>query len=128
MRVAAHVSLGGAELTPEFLQTLLNDIMDDAQQRSISIDHIQKIVAEHFDIRLADMTSRRRPKSIALPRQIAMYLAREMTRNPLKDIGDAFGGKDHGTVIHACKSVSTKMSSEDFRRTLSVLTEKIKKI
>jgi chromosomal replication initiator protein len=128
MRVAAHVSLGGSELTPEFLETLLNDIMDDAQQRSISIDHIQKIVAEHFDIRLADMTSRRRPKSIALPRQIAMYLAREMTQNPLKDIGDAFGGKDHGTVIHACKSVSTKMSSEDFRRTLSVLTEKIKKI
>lgn len=128
MRVAAHVSLGGAELTEEFLESLLNDIMDDVQKRSISIDHIQKIVAEHFDIRLADMTSRRRPKSIALPRQIAMYLARELTESPLKDIGDAFGGKDHGTVIHACKSVNTKLSSEDFRRTLTTLTEKIKKI
>ncbi len=128
MRVAAHVSLGGAELTPPFLETLLNDIMDDAQKRSISIDYIQKMVAEHFDIRLADMSSRRRPQSIAQPRQIAMYLAREMTPNSLKEIGDAFGGKDHGTVIHACKSVTTKMDKEDFRRTLVVLTEKIKKI
>jgi chromosomal replication initiator protein len=128
MRVAAHVSLGGAELSREFLESLLSDIMDDTQKRSISIDYIQKIVAEHFDIRLADMTSRQRPRSIALPRQIAMYLAREMTPSSLKDIGYAFGGKDHGTVIHACKSISAKMAAEDFRRTLATLTEKIKKI
>jgi chromosomal replication initiator protein len=85
-------------------------------------------VAEHFDIRLADMSSHRRPQSIAQPRQIAMYMAREMTTNSLKEIGDAFGGRDHGTVIHACKSVGAKMASEDFRRTLVQLTEKIKKI
>jgi len=128
MRVAAHVSLGNAELNEGFLEKLLIDIIDDAQKRNISIDYIQKIVAEHFDIRLADMSSHRRPRAIAQPRQIAMYLARELTNSPLKDIGDAFGGKDHGTVIHACKSVTTKMASEDFRRTIGVLTEKIKKI
>ena len=69
---------------------------------TISIDTIQKHVAEHFDIRLADMTSRRRPENIAFPRQIAMYLSRQMTESSLNTIGEAFGGRDHGTVLHAC--------------------------
>ncbi len=128
MRVAAHVSLGGPVLSQPLLETMLKDIMDEAQVRSISVDYIQKIVAEHFDIRLADMTSHRRPKNIAEPRQIAMYLARELTKHSLVDIGDAFGGRDHGTVIHACKAVSGRMTSEDYRRTIGVLLDKVKKI
>lgn len=128
MRVAAHVSLGGPALTQSLLETMLKDIMDEAQARAISVDYIQKVVAEHFDIRLADMTSHRRPKTIAEPRQIAMYLSRELTKHSLVDIGDAFGGRDHGTVIHACKAVSARMTSEDYRRTIGVLLEKVKKI
>jgi len=129
MRVAAHVSLGNGEpLTQPVIETLLKDILEEADSKAITIDWIQKVVAEHFDIRLADMTSHRRPASIAIPRQIAMYLARELTRSSLKEIGGAFGGKDHGTVIHACKSVATKMKQEDFRRSVTVLTEKVKKV
>ncbi|WP_009963081.1 chromosomal replication initiator protein DnaA [Verrucomicrobium spinosum] len=129
MRVAAHISLGnGGPLTQTIVETLLRDILEEPDAKAVTIDWIQKVVAEHFDIRLADMTSHRRPASIAIPRQIAMHLARELTKSSLKEIGDAFGGRDHGTVIHACKAVSTKANSEEFRRTLGVLTEKIKKI
>jgi chromosomal replication initiator protein len=129
MRVAAHISLGGVEITKEVLETRLHDVLEESGSHCITIDVIQKTVAEHFDIRLADMTSRRRPKNIARPRQIAMYLAREMTKNPLKEIGDAFGGKDHGTVIHACKTVNKLMADgEDFRRTIAALTEKMRRV
>ncbi len=129
MRVAGHVSLAAGEpLTPRALETLLKDIIEEADTKTITIDWIQKVVAEHFDIRLADMTSHRRPAHIAIPRQIAMYLARELTRSPLKEIGEAFGGRDHGTVIHACKAVAKKMASdEDFRRVIAALTEKVRR-
>lgn len=127
MRVAAHISLGnGAPLTQPVVENLLRDILEEADTKSVTIDWIQKVVAEHFDIRLADMTSHRRPASIALPRQIAMHLAREFTRCSLKEIGDAFGGRDHGTVIHACKTINKKVADEDFRRAIAVLTEKVK--
>ena len=84
----------------------------------MTIDQIQKKVAEHFDIRLADMTSKKRTASIAYPRQVAMYLAREMTPSTLVEIGDAFGGKDHGTVIHACKLVKMQMEKDTKTRHL----------
>jgi chromosomal replication initiator protein len=120
--------MGGPALNEASLGAMLQDIVEAAESRSISIDHIQKVVAEHFDIRLADMTSPRRPKSIAEPRQIAMFLARQLTKCSLMDIGDAFGGRDHGTIIHACKQVTKRLESEDFRRTVNALTEKIKRI
>ena len=66
-------------------------------------------MAEHFDIRLADMTSKRRPENIAFPRQIAMFLSRQMTESSLNTIGEAFGGRDHGTVLHACRLVKDRM-------------------
>ena len=129
MRVAGHVSLGtGEPLTPRALETFLKDIIEEAESKAVTIDWIQKIVAEHYDIRLADMTSHRRPANIAIPRQIAMHLARELTNASLKEIGEAFGGRDHGTVIHACKAVKKKTdSSDEFRRTLSSLVEKARK-
>ena len=70
-------------------------------------------MAEHFDVRLADMTSKRRPANIAFPRQIAMYLARELTKTSLTEIGEAFGGRDHGTVLHAHRLVKEKMLKDE---------------
>jgi chromosomal replication initiator protein len=81
-------------------------------QNVLTIETIQKRVADHFQIRHSDMTSKRRPNNIAIPRQIAMYLARTLTKHSLQEIGDAFGGRDHGTVIHACKAVDNMMEQD----------------
>ena len=118
MRVAAYKSLSGHALTTEALEHLLRDVLQEQARRAVTIEQIQKKVAEHFDIRLADMTSKRRPTSIAYPRQIAMYLSREMTPSTLVEIGDAFGGKDHGTVIHACKLIKSRIDEDPKTRHL----------
>ena len=112
MRVATFASLAGESVTVEKIEPLLRDLIREEASRQVSIDAIQRTVAEHFDVRLADMTSRRRPASIAYPRQIAMYLSRSLTKGSLMEIGEAFGGRDHGTVIHACKKVSERLASE----------------
>src|SRR2546428_238154 len=103
MRVASFASLSGKQLTGEVIEHLLKDILQEEARTSITIEQIQRRVAEHFDVRLADMTSKRRPASIAFPRQVAMYLARELTKSSLNEIGDAFGGRDHRTRLHTCK-------------------------
>ncbi|HEY2800727.1 MAG TPA: chromosomal replication initiator protein DnaA [Chthoniobacterales bacterium] len=122
MRVASFASLSGKELTHEVVEHLLKDILQEEARRSVTIDQIQKRVAEHFDVRLADMTSKRRPANIAFPRQIAMYLARELTKASLNEIGEAFGGRDHGTVLHACKLVKKRMKEQDkIRQTISYI-------
>jgi len=118
MRVAAYKSLSGQTLTTDALEHLLRDVLQEQARKAVTIDQIQKKVAEHFDIRLADMTSKRRTASIAYPRQIAMYLSREMTPSTLIEIGDAFGGKDHGTVIHACKQVKKRIEEDPKARHL----------
>ena len=83
-------------------------------------------MAEHFDIRLADMTSRRRPESIAFPRQVAMFLSRQMTESSLSAIGDAFGGRDHGTVLHACRLVKDRMEVDaNVRQVVSFLEKQL---
>jgi len=112
MRVATYASLAGEAVTVDKIEHLLRDLLREEASRQISIDAIQKTVAEHYDVRLADMTSRRRPASIAFPRQVAMYLSRALTKGSLMEIGEAFGGRDHGTVIHACKKVAGKIDSE----------------
>ncbi len=111
MRVASYQSLSEREITRDIIENLLRDIFQEQARRAVTIDQIQRKVAEHFDVRLADMTSKRRPANIAFPRQIAMFLARELTKSSLSDIGDAFGGKDHGTVIHACKLIKSRMDT-----------------
>ena len=94
----------------------------------VTIEQIQRKVAEHFDVRLADMTSKRRPANIAFPRQIAMYLARELTKASLNEIGDAFGGRDHGTVLHACKLVKKRMQEQDnIRQTISFIDSSLQR-
>src|SRR2546421_256537 len=122
MRVASFASLSGKELTNEVVEHLLKDILQEEARHSVTIEQIQRRVAEHFDVRLADMTSKRRPANIAFPRQIAMYLARELTKASLNEIGDAFGGRDHGTVLHACKLVKKRMQEQDnIRQTISFI-------
>ena len=109
IRVASYASLTGKKLSLEVVEGLLHEILHEEGRASVSLEVIQKKVAEHFDIRLADMTSKRRPENIAFPRQVAMYLAREMTGSSLSMIGEAFGGRDHGTVMHACRLVKDRM-------------------
>jgi chromosomal replication initiator protein len=123
MRVASFASLSmGKELTNEVVEHLLKDILQEEARHAVTIEQIQRRVAEHFDVRLADMTSKRRPANIAFPRQIAMYLARELTKASLNEIGDAFGGRDHGTVLHACKLVKRRMQEQDnIRQTISFI-------
>lgn len=109
IRVASFASLTGKKLTLEVVEGLLREILHEEGRYSINIETIQKKVAEHFDIRLADMTSKRRPENIAFPRQVAMFLSRQMTESSLNTIGEAFGGRDHGTVLHACRLVKDRM-------------------
>ena len=91
----------------------MRDILQEEARRAVSIDQVQRKVAEHYDVRLADMTSKRRPANIAFPRQVAMFISRRLTKSSLQDIGEAFGGRDHGTVIHACKTVQGRMDKEE---------------
>ena len=113
MRVVSYQSLSGREISRETVEQLLRDILREEAKKTVTIDQIQKKVAGHFDVRLADMTSKRRSANIAFPRQVAMYLVRRHTKASLHEIGDAFGGRDHGTVMHACKTVSVRMKKED---------------
>lgn len=109
IRVASFASLTGHPLTVEVAEGLLREILHEEGRYAITIEAIQKRVAEHYDIRLADMTSKRRPENIAFPRQIAMFLSRNLTEGSLSSIGEAFGGRDHGTVLHACRLVKDRM-------------------
>ncbi len=109
IRVGSFASLTGQKLNTEVVEGLLREVLHEEGRFTINMEVIQKKVAEHFDIRLADMTSKRRPENIAFPRQIAMYLSRELTENSLSTIGEAFGGRDHGTVLHACRLVKGRM-------------------
>jgi len=126
IRVSSYQSLTGKPVTPSAVEGLLKDVLHEEGRTVVSIENIQKRVAEHYDIRLADMTSRRRPENIAFPRQIAMYLAREMTGKSLNSIGEAFGGRDHGTVLHACRLVRDRMEQQtDVRQAVRYLEGQI---
>lgn len=122
-RVATYQSLSGRIITPDMLENLLRDIFQEQARKVVTIEQIQRKVAEQYDVRLADMTSKRRPANVAFPRQVAMYLARELTNSSLSEIGDAFGGRDHGTVIHANKLIKKRISENDqIRHTVDHLT------
>jgi len=126
IRVASYASLTGKKLSIEVVEGLLREILHEEGRFSISIEVIQKKVAEHFDIRLADMTSKRRPENIAFPRQIAMYLSRQMTESSLNTIGEAYGGRDHGTVLHACRLVKDRMEVDaNVRQVVSYLEKQL---
>jgi chromosomal replication initiator protein len=126
VRVTSFASLTGKKLSIEVVEGLLREILHEEGRFTISIDVIQKKVAEHYDIRLADMTSKRRPENIAFPRQVAMYLSRQMTESSLNTIGEAFGGRDHGTVLHACRLVKDRMQVDsNVRQVVSYLEKQL---
>jgi chromosomal replication initiator protein len=103
-RIIADMQLIGREVTLETAQELLRDLLRSCERR-VTIDEIQRRVAEHFNIRLSEMTSERRARAVARPRQIAMYLAKQLTTRSLPEIGRKFGGRDHTTVMHAVRKI-----------------------
>lgn len=126
IRVSSYQSLTGKSMTTSTVEGLLKDVLHEEGRTIISIEQIQKRVADHYDIRLADMTSRRRPENIAFPRQVAMFLSRELTGKSLNSIGEAFGGRDHGTVLHACRLVRDRMEVDtDVRQAVRYLEGQI---
>lgn len=120
-RVVAHAQLVGRPITLETTQEVLHDLLR-ANDRRVTIEEIQKKVAEHFNIRVADMHSARRARSVARPRQIAMYLSKQLTSRSLPEIGRKFGGRDHTTVMHAVKKVGElTQSDQDFNEDVELL-------
>jgi chromosomal replication initiator protein len=117
IKVASYSALSNKPLDLATTERLLHDMLVEQAQSVLTIETIQKRVADHFQIRHSDMTSKRRPNNIAIPRQAAMYLARTLTKHSLQEIGDAFGGRDHGTVIHACKAMDNMMEQDTSMRT-----------
>ncbi len=125
-RVVANAHFTGSAITLEFAKEALRDLLA-LQDRLITMDNIQKTVAEYYKIRVADLLSKRRNRSIARPRQVAMALSKELTNHSLPEIGDAFGGRDHTTVIHACRKVAELKASdpriqEDYANLERILT------
>jgi len=112
IKVASYSSLTGRKLDLNVVEDLLRDVLMEEALRQITIDGIQKRVADYYQLRPSDMVSKRRPANIAIPRQIAMYLSRILTKHSLQEIGENFGGRDHGTVIHACRSVENMMDQD----------------
>jgi chromosomal replication initiator protein len=125
-RVLATSRFTGRAVCLELAREALKDLLA-AQERLVTIENIQKTVAEYYKLRVADLLSKRRSRSIARPRQVAMALARELTSHSLPEIGDAFGGRDHTTVMHACERVkdrreTERRASEDYLTLLRILT------
>ncbi len=125
-RVIANARFTGKEMTLEFAKESLKDLLA-IQDRQISIENIQKTVAEYYKIKIADLYSKRRSRSVARPRQLAMALAKELTSHSLPEIGDLFGGRDHTTVLHAFRKINELKESdndvrEDFTNLMRLLT------
>ena len=125
--LAARSNFTGRAITAEFAQETLRDLLR-AQAQAISISNIQKAVADYYQLRMADLLSARRTRSLARPRQMAMALTKELTEHSLPEIGDAFGGRDHTTVLHACRVIRELMATdgklhEDWEKLVRKLTE-----
>ncbi len=125
-RVVANSNFTGREITVDLIKDSLKDLLA-IQARQVSVDNIQKTTAEYYNIKLSDLLSKRRSRSVARPRQMAMFLAKELTNYSLPEIGESFGGRDHTTVIHACKKIKELRNfnldiEEDYRKLLRVLT------
>ena len=125
-RVIAHASFKGEAISVELIKEALRDLFA-LQDKLVTIDNIQRTVAEYSKIKMSDMLSKRRNRSVARPRQVAMCLAKELTNHSLPEIGDAFGGRDHTTVMHACKQIAKLRQSsidieEDYNNLLRLLS------
>jgi chromosomal replication initiator protein len=122
-RVLAFSRFSNQPITLQGAKEALQDILA-AQNRLITVDNIQRVVADFYKVKVTDMFSKKRPRSIALPRQVAMALAKELTQLSLPDIGEAFGGRDHTTVLHACRKIAQmRETDKEFARTYNVLIQ-----
>jgi chromosomal replication initiator protein len=125
IKAASYASLINQPLTMASLEKILRETLDPEEERNLSMESIQRAVAEYFDIRYSDILSKKRPANIAFPRQVAMFLCRELTPHSLPSIGEAFG-KNHATVLHAVNSVDAKIQANPaIRQTVSVLRHKL---
>ncbi len=125
-RVIAHAHFMGKEISIDLIRESLKDLLA-LQDKLVSIDNIQRTAAEYYKIKISDMLSKRRSRSVARPRQVAMALSKELTNHSLPEIGDAFGGRDHTTVLHACRKIAELRESdadicEDYKNLLRTLT------
>lgn len=125
IRIGAHASLTRKEINLDLAKTILSPIVGNGH-REISPEHIQKVVADHFGVKVSDLRSDRKHKVIATPRQVAMYMMRELTRCSFPDIGQRFGGRDHTTVMYAVKKIEKKIADDvSLRSTVDILRKKI---
>lgn len=125
-RVIANAHFTGQHITVDFTRDALKDLLT-LQAKLVTIENIQRTTAEYYKIKVADLLSKRRSRSIARPRQIAMALSKELTNHSLPEIGDAFGGRDHTTVLHACRKIKELLASsldiqEDYKNLLRILS------
>ncbi|GBE37682.1 MAG TPA: chromosomal replication initiator protein DnaA [Nitrospirae bacterium] len=126
IRLGAHSSLSGRPITLEMAKEVLKDLIRD-DERALSVESIQKTVCEYYGLKIQDIKAKKRTRDIAFPRQVAMFLSKTLTDSSLSDVGKHFGGKDHSTVIHACKQVEIRRDKdEDFKRRLDYLVRKIR--
>jgi chromosomal replication initiator protein len=125
IRIGAYASLTATPVSLEMAQDILKDILIE-KKREVSIEEIQKLVANHYGIKISELKSSKRMKALVLPRQIAMYLSRQLTSHSFPEIGERFGGKDHSTIIHAIKKIE-KIMEEDFqvRSTINSLKKEL---
>ncbi len=125
-RVMANARFMGRDITIDFVKEALKDLIS-LQDKLVTLDNIQRTVAEYFKIKVSDLLSKRRSRSVARPRQVAMALSKELTNHSLPEIGDAFGGRDHTTVLHACRTIAKLRETDesiasDYTKLLRVLS------
>jgi chromosomal replication initiator protein len=126
IRLGAQSSITGKPIDLEMAKNILKDIIED-DEKPVTVENIQKIVCEHFALKIADMKAKKRTREVALPRQIAMYLSKQLTNLSLNDVGKYFGGKDHATVIYAYKQIEDKRAKDEtFNRMIENLLRKLK--
>ena len=127
IRIVAYSSLTNKKVTVELAEEALKDIISSTQPKEITVDLIKEVVSKNFNIKMEDFSSKKRTRAIAYPRQVAMFLCRDLTDLSLPKIGDEFGGRDHTTVIHACDKISDDIESDpNFKRKMDNVIKEIK--
>lgn len=127
-KVIAYASLNNITVSREIAEQVLKDIISPEAPKKITIELVQRVVAEHYDLKVEDLKTKKRTRKVAFPRQIAMYLCRELVNGAsLPKIGEAFGGRDHTTILHGCEKISAEIENDlELRETINKLIKKIK--
>lgn len=127
IRLGAYATLTGKAITTEMAKTILRDLLG-SKRKFITLEDVQEIVANRFNVKIAELKSKRRTKTLVHPRQIAMFLSRELTDSSFPEIGREFGGKDHTTIMHACRQIEKALGDDTtLRTTIDSLKDEISK-